>query len=71
MGINGDRRTHSNTKSALTRHSLYRGVYSRVARQLGVDRSFVSRVANGQRRSAKVEAALRKEIARIERLLKG
>ena len=71
MGINGDRRTHSNTKkSALTRHSLYRGVYSRVARQLGVDRSFVSRVANGQRSSARVEAALRKEIARIERLLR-
>lgn len=71
MGINGDRSTHGNTKSALTRHSLYRGVYSRVARQLGVDRSFVSRVAHGQRRSARVEAALRKEIARIDRVLKG
>jgi len=71
MGINGDRPQHGNTKkSALTRHSLYRGVYSRVARQLEVDRSFVSRVANGQRRSARVEAALRKEIARIERVLK-
>ena len=70
MGINGDRRTHSNTKLTLSRHSLYRGVYSRVARQLGVDRSFVSRVANGQRSSARVEAALRKEIARIERLVK-
>jgi len=35
-----------------------------------MDRSFVSRVANGKRRSAEVEAALRKEIARIERLLK-
>lgn len=71
MGINGDRRSHSNTKSALTRQSLYRGIYSRLARQLGMDRSFVSRVANGKRRSPKVEAALRREIARIERLIKG
>ena len=70
MGNIGDRRSHGSTKSLLTRHSLYRGVYSRVARQLKVDRSFVSRVANGQRTSAKVESALRKEIARIERLLK-
>ncbi len=71
MGINGDRRSHGNTKAMLTRHSLYRGIFSRVARQLGMDRSFVSRVANGQRRSVKVEAALRKEIARIERLIKN
>jgi hypothetical protein len=70
MGNNGDRRTDTNIKSALSRHALYRGVYSRVARQLKLDRSFVSRVANGKRRSAKVEEALRKEIARIERLLK-
>ena len=39
-----------------------------VAQQLGVDRSYVSRVANGQRRSAKIEKALLKEINRIERL---
>ncbi|MGE0404774.1 MAG: hypothetical protein AB7O65_00625 [Candidatus Korobacteraceae bacterium] len=34
------------------------GVYSRVARKLGVDRSYVSRVAKGERRSAEVEVAL-------------
>ena len=70
MGNNGDRRRNTNIESALSRHSLYRGVYSRVARQLKMDRSFVSRVANGKRRSAEAEAALRKEIARVERLLK-
>ena len=70
MGNNGDRRRNTNIESLLSRHSLYRGVYSRVARQLKMDRSFVSRVANGKRRSAEVEAALRQEIARIERLLK-
>jgi transcriptional regulator with XRE-family HTH domain len=65
MGTNGD---NSNMTSVLVRHSLYRGIYSRVAQQLGVDRSYVSRVANGQRRSAKVEKALLKEINRIEKL---
>jgi hypothetical protein len=54
----------------ISRKSLYSGVYSRVARQLKMDRSFISRVANGKRRSSEVEAALRKEITRIERLLK-
>ena len=34
------------------------GIYSRVARRLGVHRSYVSRVARGERRSEEVEAAL-------------
>jgi transcriptional regulator with XRE-family HTH domain len=38
-----------------------------VARRLGVDRSYVSRVARGQRTSPKVEAALDAELKRIER----
>lgn len=63
MGTNGD---NSSMSSMLVRHTLYRGIYSRVARALGVDRSYVSRVANGQRRSAKVEKALLKEIKRVE-----
>jgi transcriptional regulator with XRE-family HTH domain len=51
----------------LNRLSLYRGIYSRVARQLGIDPSYVSRVARGERKSEKVEAALLKEIRRIEK----
>ena len=51
----------------LNRLSLYRGIYSRVARELGIDPSYVSRVARGERQSAKVEAALLKEIRRIEK----
>jgi predicted transcriptional regulator len=43
-------------------------VYSRVAKLLGLDRSYVSRVASGQRRSKKVEAALLAEIKRIEKI---
>jgi hypothetical protein len=43
------------------------GMYSRVARRLGVDRSFVSRVAKGERRSPEVESALLAEWERTER----
>jgi DNA-binding transcriptional regulator YdaS (Cro superfamily) len=57
----------NNKDSKLNRLSLYRGIYSRVARQLAIDPSYVSRVARGERRSAKVEAALLKEIRRIEK----
>ncbi len=55
-----------NKNPALKRYRLYRGLYARVARRLGVDRSYVSRVARGERRSARVEAALKAELRRIE-----
>jgi transcriptional regulator with XRE-family HTH domain len=42
------------------------GIYTRVARRLGVDRSFVSRVARGQRRSKPIEDALLAEYDRVE-----
>lgn len=58
---------HHNKQPALRRYRLYRGLYARVARRLGVDRSYVSRVARGQRTSPKVEAALDAELKRIER----
>jgi hypothetical protein len=41
------------------------GLYSRVARQLSVDRSYVSRVARGERRSQVVENAISTEFDRI------
>ena len=41
------------------------GLYSRVARQLSVDRSYVSRVARGERHSDVVESALSHEFDRI------
>jgi len=37
------------------------GIYSRIARRLGVDRTYVSRVAKGKRHSPKIEAALVRE----------
>jgi hypothetical protein len=41
------------------------GLYSRVARQLHVDRSYVSRVARGERRSEDIERELSTEFKRI------
>ena len=43
------------------------GIYSRVARRLGVHRTFVSRVARGERRSPPVENALVAEYERAKR----
>jgi len=40
------------------------GIYSRVANRLGVHRTFVSRVARGERHSAPVEKALVDEYER-------
>jgi transcriptional regulator with XRE-family HTH domain len=45
--------------------SLFRGLYNRVARQLGVDTSYVSRVARGERKSETVTAALSKEVQKL------
>jgi transcriptional regulator with XRE-family HTH domain len=42
------------------------GLYSRIARRLGVDRSYVSRVARGERHSKEIESALVSEFRRIE-----
>lgn len=42
------------------------GLYTRVARRLGVHRSFVSRVARGERRSEPVEARLLAELKRVK-----
>ena len=41
------------------------GLYSRIARQLNLDRSYISRVARGERHSEEVERALSSEFTRI------
>jgi hypothetical protein len=43
------------------------GIYSRVARRLSVHRTFVSRVARGERRSEPVEGALVAEYERVQK----
>ena len=42
------------------------GLYSRIARRLGVDRSYVSRVAKGERHSPQIEQALTNEFDRLQ-----
>jgi transcriptional regulator with XRE-family HTH domain len=55
------------TKELLRRHQLHRGVYDRIARRLGVNPSYVSRVARGGRESPKILNALVEELRRIEK----
>jgi hypothetical protein len=45
------------------------GVYTRVAQRLGVHRTFVSRVAHGERRSESVERALAAEYEHIKTII--
>src|SRR3989442_14254946 len=47
--------------------SQFRGVYGRVARKIGVDVSYVSRVARGERQSKRIADALQQAIGRIVR----
>jgi hypothetical protein len=61
-------RTPKNAKSTRAPYdlaSLFRGLYHRVARRLGRDPSYVSRVARRERRSKIIEDALRCELGKI------
>ena len=44
--------------------SLFRGLYARVGHKLGVDVSYISRIARGERKSEAAEKALDKEFRR-------
>lgn len=52
----------------LRKHRLHDGLYSRVAKKLGLDPSYVSRVAKGERMSERTLNAIVAELRRIERL---
>jgi len=47
------------------------GIYTRVASRLGVHRSFVSRVARGERQSEPIENALVKEYESVQKISQG
>jgi hypothetical protein len=51
--------------------SLVRGLYGRVAHQLKVDPSYVSRVARGERQSEAIVAALEHEMLHIMKIVKA
>jgi hypothetical protein len=53
------------SKSRLQLASLMRGLYKRVADNFGVDPSYVSRIARGERTSPNIEASLNREILKI------
>jgi hypothetical protein len=56
-------------EALLEAHRLHTGVYRRVADKLGVDPSYVSRVATGQRDGVLVRDALLDELRKIARYL--
>ena len=45
--------------------SLFRGLYARVARDLGVDVPYISRIARGERKSKVAEKAITKEFIKV------
>jgi DNA-binding transcriptional regulator YdaS (Cro superfamily) len=51
--------------------ALVRGIHKRVAAKLGLDPSFVSRVASAKRKSPAVMTALREELEIIRETLNG
>jgi hypothetical protein len=51
--------------SLLVAIAMFQGIYKRVATKVGVHDSFASRVVNGKRKSPKVIAAMRHELAII------
>ena len=57
-------------KALLKAHRLHAGVYRRVADKLGVDPSFVSRVATGMRKGPEVQRAILDELRKIQRGLR-
>jgi len=61
----------SRPAGVLLPQTLYRGLYVRIAKRLGVDPSYVSRVARGERFSDPVENALRQEVHQITKKLGG
>lgn len=51
----------------LSKHRLHDGLYARVAKKLGLDPSYISRVAKGERTSERILNAIVAELRRIER----
>ena len=57
-------------KALLKAHRLHAGIYRRVADKLGVDASFVSRIAAGKRKGERVRRAVLDELRKIQRGLR-
>jgi hypothetical protein len=55
----------NNTVPCSVAVSLFRGVYARVGHKLGVDVSYISRVARGERKSKIAEKAIDREYRKV------
>jgi len=51
--------------------SLFRGLYARVARNLEVDVSYISRIARGERKSKAAEKALTREFNKVVSVMRN
>jgi hypothetical protein len=51
--------------------SLFRGLYARVAHKLGVDVSYVSRIARGERKSKVAEKAIAREFKKVVSVMRN
>lgn len=61
----------SETTQCATAVSLFRGLYARVARKLGVDVSYISRIARGERKSKVAERALTREFNKVVSVMRN
>jgi transcriptional regulator with XRE-family HTH domain len=46
-------------------YAAQRGLFARLARRLGLDPSYISRVANGERRSKRISRAIEAELNKM------
>ena len=65
-----NRDRHRQSPKVTDLSSLVRGLYRRVADRLGVDPSYVSRVARSERHSKPIADALRRELDKIMKHLR-
>lgn len=54
------------TMTRIQAYALQRGLFSRVAKKLGVDPSYVSRVANGYRTNKRIMRVIEAELNKID-----
>jgi hypothetical protein len=47
-------------------HRLHKGLYARIAKKFNTNASYVSRIANGQRRNEKMMAELLKQLREVK-----
>ena len=64
-------RGSDSSEALLTSYKLQKGAYSRVAKALRVDPSYVSRVVSGDRKSDKIKRAVLLELSRVHSSGKG